>query len=123
MISITLKFVKKYNLCPTMSQEKWLQILLYMQEKGWVHYMMEDDNIVGMWGGWRVKKYNKKVLMALPVEEEGRVLYIPFACSEAKNRFIFLRELRMYLKDNDINRVVFNEFNKNGRLHKIKIRG
>jgi hypothetical protein len=91
-----------------------------MQEKGWIHYLVEDGEVVGMWGGWRVKEYTDKVLDALPPEEEGRVLYIPFACSEGKDRFIFLKEARR-LKD--VDEIVFNEYNKNGRLHKIKIRG
>lgn len=103
-----------------MSKEKWLQIVLYMHDKGWIHYMMEGNKVVGMWGGWRVKEYTEKVLDCLPLEEMGRVLYIPFACSESQDRFIFLKELRL-LKG--IDEIVFNEYKKNGRLHKIKIRG
>lgn len=120
MISTVLKFVKKFNLCPRTGSEKWLQIVFYMQERGWIHFLAENENIVGMWGGWRVKEYTDKVLDALPLKEEGRVLYIPFACSESKDRFIFLREAR---KLTDVDEIVFNEHNKNGRLHKIKIRG
>lgn len=119
-ISITLGLIKKHSLCPQMSKEKWLQIILYMQEKEWIHYLSESNKIIGMWGGWRVKEYSDKILEALPTEEEGDVLYIPFACSESKERLIFLREARKLV---GVKEIVFNEHNKNGRLHKIKIRG
>lgn len=120
MIGKTLELVKKFNLCPQMSREKWLAIANYMEDKGWIHYLVEDDEIVGMWGGWRISKWSSKVFDALPIQEEGDILYIPFACSEARDRFIFLKELR---KLKDVKEIIFNENNKNGRLHKIKIRG
>lgn len=101
-----------------MSREKWLQIIIYMQDKGWIHYLIENDRVVGMWGGWRISKWSSKVFDALPIHEEGNILYIPFACSESKDRFIFLKELR---KLKGIKEIIFNEHNKNGRLHRITI--
>lgn len=120
MIGITLKLINKFNLCPQMSREEWLKIIIYMDEKGWIHPIFDNKKIVGMWGGWRIKEFTDKVFDSLPLKEEGMILYIPFACSESKDRFCFLKEAR---KLNGINEIIFNENNKNGRLHKIKIRG
>lgn len=120
MINDAWRLINTFNLCPQMSKEKWLQIALYMQDKGWIHYLVEDNEIVGMWGGWRIPKWSSKVFDALPMQEEGEILYIPFACSTSKDRFIFLKELR---KLKGIKEIIFNEHSKNGRLHKIKIRG
>lgn len=120
MIKEAIGFVRKYNLCPEMSLEEWLRIIIYMDEKGWIYPIFDNKKIVGMWGGWRIKKFTDKVFDQLPLNEEGRILYIPFACSESKDRFCFLKEAR---KLRGINEIIFNEHNKNGRLHKIKIRG
>lgn len=120
MLAITLGLINKFKLCPQMSKEKWLQIVLYMLEKGWIHHLIEDEEVVGMWGGWRVKKYSEEVVDNLPLQEEGNILYIPFACSEARDQLIFLKELR---KLRGVEKIVFNEYNKNDRLHTIKIRG
>lgn len=120
MIAKTLELVNKFNLCSQMSKEKWLQIIIYMEEKKWIHYLIEEDKIVGMWGGWRISKWSQKVFDSLPLEETGNILYIPFACSESNDRFIFLKEAR---KLKGIKEIIFNENYKNGRLHKIKIRG
>lgn len=120
MISTILNLINKYNLCPQMSKEEWLPIVMYMEHKGWIHLMMENGRTVGMWGGWRIEEFNEKVYDNLPREEKGNILYIPFACSEFKDRLIFLKEAR---KLNNIKEIIFNEHKKNGRLHRIKIRG
>lgn len=120
MLGEILRFVKKYNLCPKTPSEKWLEVICYMQDKGWLHLIFENEKMVGMWGGYRIERYTKHTEDALPIKESGNILYIPFACSESKDRLVFLKEARKLV---GIKEIVFNEHNKNGRLHKIKIRG
>lgn len=111
--------VQKHNLCPKNTKSEWLEIICYMREKNWLYFIVENDQLKGVLGAYRIEEYNEHTEDSLPTEEKGNILYVPFACSESKDRLVWLKMLRGYLKDHDIKKVVFNERKKNNRFRRI----
>ena len=100
-----------------------LRILLYMHSKGWLYAPAIDGKVQAVIGAYRVSEVTDEILGRLPQESIGKILYIPFVISVAKedNMYVVVRHaMKEYLsKNTDIEEIVLE--GKDDKLRRYKI--
>ncbi len=97
---------------------KVLQVLMYMNNKGWLY--LSGDAVIG---AYRIPSVTVEHMDILPRNEMGNILYVPLVLSLNKNTNIFKdvrREMRKYLEKNiDIIEIVLQ--GKDDKIRRYKI--
>lgn len=127
-INLILKlwtFVSSSQVCPETTLDEWLKILCYMHEKGWVYNWKKDGKLVCVVGAYRIKEFTESTKDVLPDKEEGDILYIPFAVSEANDPFILKKMLEAYLKKQSVpvKEIILYERNSDEKIRRFKLKG
>lgn len=86
-----------------------LKRLLYAHSKGWLYASVENDVVILAAMLYRIKEFNDKVFEVMPIKEEGTILFIPILVSKATDKFLANKLLKRYLKDKQIDEIVFQD--------------
>lgn len=101
-----------------------LRILLYVHNKGWLYTPTSDGEVVAIICAYRIKEINEDGLRKLPLDEDGKILYVPFVLSIKKddNLFHIVREAcSIYLNENrDIEEIVLEDKNQKIKRYNLK---
>jgi hypothetical protein len=113
-------FIVKSNVCPETDRKGWFETLCYMHTKGWIYLNSDGGKISSVVGAYRVNSLEN--FDTLPVEEEGEILYIPFAASVSDDKLLFKKMLDKYIEANPmVKEVVFYERNSQEKFKRFKL--
>lgn len=114
------EFIVKSNVCPETDRKQWFNTLVYMHTKGWIYLNTKKGSINCVVGAYRVNNLDN--FDTLPVEEEGNILYIPFAASISDDKLTLKKMLDKYTQSNpDIKEIVFYERNSQDKFKRFKL--
>lgn len=116
------KMIKDSGVCPENSITDWVKSLLYLHTKGWLYTGFENEEPVMVAAMYRIQEFNKDKINTYPDKEEGKILYIPFFTSIAKDKNMANRLFKQYLKQQDIDEIIFYERNSDDKLKRFKRR-
>lgn len=118
-----LDLIIETSLWPEKKPSDIFNILMYVHHKGWLYTPMVDGKITAILCAYRIKEVTDESLVKMPVNEEGKILYVPFVISVNKNTNLFhiVREsCKIYLENNpDIEEIVLED--KNQKIKKYSL--
>ncbi len=77
-----------------------IKLLLFCDNKGWMHYDFDGIKILLVGCAYNVKEFDPKTQHKLPEKSEGHIMFVPFIASRTKDKFKFKKMMSGYLKDN-----------------------
>jgi hypothetical protein len=94
---------------------EWVKKLLYLHSKGWLWATVDEKNEVEIAVAlYRIPSTDDKYTEVLPEKEEGRILYVPFFVSRAKDPMKAKKMLTQYLKKHeDVDEIYFEDGSDN----------
>lgn len=121
-----LNLVVKSGLWPETTPGEWIKILLYLHTRGWLYFIPENNDLAVVIAGYRVPEVGRTTHRALPTKEEGKIFYVPFMVSIAKDKREIAKVIRRYMRAHadEIEEVAL-ETTRNGKDHlkRFKNRG
>lgn len=125
LILQSLDLIIEHALWPEKKPSEIFNILMYVNEKGWLYTPNKEGKIVAIVCAYRIQNTEGDSLTKMPLEESGNILYVPFVIVIEKNVNLFhvIREsCKMYLKDNpDIEKIVLEDKNNNIKEYNLKV--
>lgn len=115
------QLVVSSKVCPETTPEQWLKTLSYMHEKDWLYYGKEEGKLVTVVGAYRVKEH-KDNFDKLPEKEEGKILYIAFMSSIAKDKTLPGKMLADYIKANEVDKIIYHKGNNDENIKSYNLR-
>lgn len=108
---------------PDKKASEIIKILLLIHGKGYLYTPTVDGKLKAVFCAYRIKEGDE--LTKIPLEQDGKILYVPFLVSLEKdsNLFNVIREsCRIYLEANpDIEEMMIE--NKNNEIKRYKLKG
>lgn len=123
LILQSLDLIIEAKLWPDKKPSEILQILLYVHKRGWLYTPQEARKIVAIICAYRIPEITDENLVKMPVNENGKILYIPFVLSVNKEDNIFKMvraTLNTFLEKNqDIEEIVLEHKNNKIKTYKV----
>jgi len=112
--------VNKTKVCPETPIEEMVKVIGYSHEKGYLYTNKKANTFVC---GYRIPEINDKWKSTIPEVETGEIFYINFAVSEEPNKWVLLKMLREYLKENtDVKELCYYRRNNDKDFKRIIVR-
>ena len=112
--------VNKTHVCPETPIEEMVKVIGYSHEKGYLYTNKKANTFVC---GYRIPEINDKWKSTIPEVETGEIFYINFAVSEEPNKWVLLKMLRDYLKENtDVKELCYYRRNSDEDFKRIILR-
>ena len=106
--------------CPETKPTKWVEVLWYMHNKGWLFAHTNNDEVDVVVGAYRIKEFDEKQVDTLPINEEGEILFVPFLASKSDDVFMVRKMLNAYMEEYPIKEIIFYERNDDKNLKRFK---
>lgn len=114
------KMVNESKVCPDSSLEEMIRVIAYSHNHGYLYTNRLANTFVC---GYRIPEINEKWKTTIPEKEQGTIFYVNFAVSEEPNKWVLLKMLRNYLKENmDVMELCYFRRNSDKDFKRISIR-
>ena len=112
--------VSELKVCPDSPIEDMLKVIAYSHERGYLYTNRPANAFVC---GYRIPEVNDKWRCTIPEKEQGEIFFVNFAVSEEPNKWVLLKMLRSYLKENtDVKELVYYRRNNDKDFKRIHLR-
>lgn len=112
LIFKSLFLIKKTGIRSDMTPSDWLKTLLYLHSKGWLYVLIDGGRVVAVIAAYRVPEINDKVLTDLPLNEEGKILFVSFAVAEKGYKTYAMRKVKGHIKNiQDFDEIAYERLN------------
>lgn len=120
----SLDAIIESKLWPDKKPSEIFNILMYVNSKGWLYTPTVDGNVEAILCAYRIPEVSKDTLNKMPLEDSGKILYVPFvlALNKKINLFHIVREsCKIYLEEHpDIEEIVLEDKNQKVKRYAIK---
>lgn len=119
----SLDAIIESQIWPDKKASEIIKILMFVHGKGYLYTPTVDGKLKAVFCAYRIKEGDD--LTKIPLEQDGKILYVPFLVSLEKdsNLFNVIREsCRIYLEANpDIEEMILED--KNNQVKRYKLKG
>lgn len=110
----------KTNVCPDTVRSEMKGIIEFSHDRG---YLYTNKNANTFVCGYRIPEVNDKWKTTIPDKETGDIFFVNFAVSEEPNKWMMLKMLREYLKNNtDVKELVYFRRNSDKDFKRIHLK-
>lgn len=118
-----LDLIYKKRPCPETNIFDWAKTLLHLHKNGMLYAVAKEGKVILCAAAYRIKEWDEKYSDVIPEKEDGDIAYSPFSASDSDDRFLLLKVVRQYLKDNpEVKEMIFFNRNSDQDLRRFKIR-
>jgi hypothetical protein len=120
LMSRCMNMVVRNKVCPASSIEELANVIIFSHKKG---YLLTNRKANAFVCCYRIPEINDRWKNEIPENEQGDILYVNFAVSESADKWILLKILRDYMKENpDVKELVYYRRGSNTDFKKIHLR-
>lgn len=126
LLLMCFQLVLKSGIRAETTPEEWLKNLLYLHSKGWLFVGFEDDKLAVVAAAYRIKEVKEDQLNVLPEVSEGKILYVPFVVSFAKDMMLPARLLKQFLnqlENKDIEEIIVEDRKDDHLIRRKLVKG
>lgn len=85
-----------------------IRMLLYCDDKGWMHYKFDGIKILLVACAYNLEKFDPKTQHQIPAESKGKIMFVPFVASRTKDKFTLKELLSGYLAEHpETEKIIF----------------
>ena len=112
--------VNEKKVCPDSTTEEMLKVIAFSHERGYLYANRTANTFVC---GYRIPEIDEKWKHTIPQKEQGEIFFVNFAVSEEPNKWVLLKMLRDYLKENsDVKELCYFRRNSDKDFKRIILR-
>ena len=116
------ELIKESDIFHDRLELEWASYLLNLYEKGWLYSAIHRGQILAVAGAYRISKWQEGLRNSIPEREQGKILYVPFLVSHARDNHLPLKFLKHYLNQNsEVKEIIFFDKYKNIQKKQFKV--